>query len=578
VAAPQAQLPVARYLGALGAVLAILYALAFLTGNTHRPKLGLDLQGGTQVTLAAKTDNGQPPSPEAMNQAREILLQRVNGAGVASAEVVTQGNSNLIISVTGENADKAKDLAQTAQLLFRPVINGFPVTPAAAPSATAGGSAPPSGSAVPSGSASPSASASAGASPSATATPSANGRAVPPLALAPTGTATPKPSATPKAPATTKAPATPAPSGTAPAGQQFPGATPEQAAMLAALDCNSSETAASDPNKQIAACDRDGKTKYLLDKALFKGTEIASAAAQSPDANSGRFEWTVLINLKSAGQAVWSKYTQAHNEQTTPNGAGNAVAFTLDDKVISAPTIQVPIPGATTVSGSFTQDSATDLADKLKYGALPLSFTQEQALTISPSLGTDQLKAGLLAGGIGLVLVVLYSLVYYRALGLVTIASLVVSAALTYALLIILGRAIGFALTLAGVAGFIVAVGITADSFVIFFERLKDEVRDGRTARSGVPRAWIRARRTILSADAVSFLAAAILYYLAAGEVKGFAFTLGLSTILDLVVVFLFTHPLIALLSRSATFTSPRISGLGAVRKKKSLTPAAASS
>ena len=572
MAPPQGQLPVARYLGALAALLAVVYALAFLTGSTHSPKLGLDLQGGTQVTLAAKTDNGQPPSKESMNQAREILLQRVNGAGVASAEVVTQGNSNLIISVTGENADKAKDLAQTAQLLFRPVVTGFPVSPTAAPSPSASGTGSPS--ATPSASATPTGTA---GSPSGTATPSSNGRPVPPVALA--ATATPKPSATPTPSGTPKPSGTPTPSGSdaPPATDPFPGATPEQRAMLTALDCNATETVASSPDKQIAACDREGKFKYVLDKALFKGTEVSSALAQAPDANAGRFEWTVLINLKSTGQGIWAKYTQDHNEQTKPGQVGNAVAFTLDDKVISAPTIQSPIPGATSVSGSFNQDSATDLADKLKFGALPLSFTQQQALTISPTLGTDQLKAGLLAGGIGLALVILYSMIYYRALGLVTIASLGVSGALTYALLIILGRQIGFALTLAGVAGFIVAIGITADSFVIFFERLKDEVRDGRTARSAVPRAWIRARRTILSADAVSFLAAAILYYLAAGDVKGFAFTLGLSTVLDLVVVFLFTHPLIALLSRGAAFTSPRISGLGAVRKK-TLTPAAASS
>ena len=203
----------------------------------------------------------------------------------------------------------------------------------------------------------------------------------------------------------------------------------------------------------------------------------------------------------------------------------------------------------------------------LKYGALPLTFQQQEALTVSPTLGTDQLKAGLLAGGIGVVLVFLYSLVYYRALGLIMIASLILSGILVYAVLVILGRQIGFTLTLAGVAGFIVAIGITADSFVVFFERLKDEIREGRTPRSAVPRAWIRARRTILSADTVSFLAAAILYYLAAGNVKGFAFTLGMSTILDLVIVFLFTHPVVALAARSHTFMSPRISGLGAVQR-----------
>jgi preprotein translocase subunit SecD len=185
---------------------------------------------------------------------------------------------------------------------------------------------------------------------------------------------------------------------------------------------------------------------------------------------------------------------------------------------------------------------------------------------VSATLGTAQLKAGLLAGGIGLLLVVIYSLIYYRALGLVTIASLLVSGALTYGCLVMLGTQIGFTLSLAGIAGFIVAVGITADSFVVFFERLKDEVHEGRSVRVAVPRAWVRARRTILSADTVSFLAAAVLYYFTTDEVRGFAFTLGLSTILDLVVVFLFTHPLVSLLSRSKAFGSARFTGLDAVR------------
>jgi preprotein translocase subunit SecD len=185
---------------------------------------------------------------------------------------------------------------------------------------------------------------------------------------------------------------------------------------------------------------------------------------------------------------------------------------------------------------------------------------------VSATLGSSQLKAGLLAGGIGLALVILYSLIYYRALGLVTIASLCVSGGLTWAMLVILGREMGFTLSLAGIAGFIVAVGITADSFVVFFERIKDEVHEGRSVRVAVPRAWVRARRTILSADTVSFLAAAILYYFAAGDVRGFAFTLGLSTILDLVVVFLFTHPMVSLLSRSRAFGSARFTGLNSVR------------
>jgi preprotein translocase subunit SecD len=242
------------------------------------------------------------------------------------------------------------------------------------------------------------------------------------------------------------------------------------------------------------------------------------------------------------------------------------VAVTLDGRVVSAPRINGAIPGGNTeITGNFNQASATQLANQLKYGALPLSFEQATAQSISTELGAEQLKAGLIAGAIGIALVFLYALIYYRLLGLVMIASLVLSAVVVYACLVLLGRQIGFTLSLAGIAGFIVSIGITADSFVVFFERLKDEVREGRTLRSAVPRAWVRARRTILSADAVSFLAAAILYILAIGDVKGFAFTLGMSTVLDLVVVFLFTHPLMVVLSRLRSFGSNRFSGLGRV-------------
>ena len=241
----------------------------------------------------------------------------------------------------------------------------------------------------------------------------------------------------------------------------------------------------------------------------------------------------------------------------------------LDGSIISAPVNESAINGQTTqITGKFTQKSArTQLANQLKYGALPLSFTTQDALQVSATLGTSQLKAGLLAGGIGLILVVLYSLIYYRGArtGHHRLAARLRRADLRL-MLVMLGTQIGFTLSLAGIAGFIVAVGITADSFVVFFERIKDEVHEGRSARVAIPRAWIRARRTILSADTVSFLAAAILYYFAAGDVKGFAFTLGLSTILDLVVVFLFTHPLVSLLSRLRSFGSRRFTGLDAIR------------
>ena len=242
--------------------------------------------------------------------------------------------------------------------------------------------------------------------------------------------------------------------------------------------------------------------------------------------------------------------------------------MTLDGQVISAPRISGPITTpATEISGSFTQASAAALANSLKFGALPLAFDRAESVNVSAQLGLEYLTAGLIAGGIGLLLVIIYCLLYYRLLGVITILSLILSFGIVYAVLVLLGRWVNYSLDMAGVAGLIIAIGITADSFVIYFERIKDEVREGRTFRSAVPRGWQRAKRTILSADAVSFLSAAILYVLAVGEVKGFAFTLGLSTVLDLVVVFLVTHPLVHLAAGSPLFTSPTWSGLGSVAK-----------
>jgi preprotein translocase subunit SecD len=305
----------------------------------------------------------------------------------------------------------------------------------------------------------------------------------------------------------------------------------------------------------VATCSEDGTLKYLLGPSVVEGTNITDASAGTTTATG---EWVVNLDFDGDGSAAWATFTAAN--------VGKAVAITLDGRVISAPNITGAIAGGgTQITGSFDQETATELANQLKYGALPLSFTQATAQSISTELGAEQLRAGLIAGAIGIALVFVYALIYYRLLGLVMIASLLLSAVVVYACLVLLGRQIGFTLSLAGIAGFIVSIGITADSFVVYFERLKDEVREGRTLRSAVPRAWVRARRTILSADAVSFLAAAILYVLAIGDVKGFAFTLGMSTVLDLVVVFLFTHPLMAVLARFKSFGSSRFSGLGRV-------------
>jgi preprotein translocase subunit SecD len=331
-----------------------------------------------------------------------------------------------------------------------------------------------------------------------------------------------------------------------------------QQQALQLLNCNAADPLRGydDPAKPLVACTQDKTAKYVLGPTILEGTQIAGATATADPQGAG---YVVNLDFKSEGSKIWGDFTAAN--------IGKQSAFVLDGEVVSAPTIQGALYGQTTVSGNFSQQQAQNLASVLRYGSLPLSFESSQAETVSATLGLASLEAGLIAGIVGLVLVFVYCLFYYRVLGILTVLSLVLSGGVVYAVLVLLGRWIGFTLDLAGVAGFIVAIGITADSFVIFFERLKDEVREGRSFRSAVPRGWVRARRTILSADAVSFLAAAVLYILAVGQVKGFAFTLGMSTVLDLVVVFLVTHPLVALASNSRVFGSPGLSGLGEVAR-----------
>lgn len=581
MAPPAGTLRVGPYFLSLLGIIVVLYALVFLPGQSHTPKLGLDLEGGTQVVLRATTPDGKAPSKASLNEARTIINERVNGKGVAEAEVRTQGADQIIISIPGKNAD-ISGIGTTAQLNFRPLCAmPFSASLGTAP-ASAASSASPTASPTPTDTAAAdTASPSPSPSPSSTLDPTDAGCSTLPVAPVVQAAPSPSPSATPSGTesgtASDSASASPSPSPsetTAPVDPTtlYTGVTAEQAQALYELDC-SRETSeldtAANADQLIVACSDDGSTKYLLGRVIVPGTQIDTATAQAPDQNN--LQWAVNIKLKSAGDKAWAQWTAAHNssdgsgQDTTAN---NYVAFVLDGKVISAPHTNSAISAglSTQVTGNFTQASATSLANSLKYGALPLSFTTERSGSVSATLGTAQLKAGLIAGGIGLALVVIYSLLYYRALGFVTLASLAVSGVLIYALLVILGREMGFTLTLAGIAGFIVAVGITADSFVVLFERIKDEVHEGRTVRVAVPRAWVRARRTILSADTVSILAAVVLYYFASDQVRGFAFTLGLSTVVDVVLVFLFTHPLVSLLSRSPRFASARFSGLSAAR------------
>jgi preprotein translocase subunit SecD len=323
------------------------------------------------------------------------------------------------------------------------------------------------------------------------------------------------------------------------------------------------------PNSQIVSCGT-GNEKFVLDKSTVFGTMITGASA-SPQSTSS--SWQVNFTLNGPGATAFGKLTtDMYNKYGTSGVASSPLdylAIELDGDVVSFPAIdQGAITGGSSqITGSFTQDQANTLATQLNYGHLPLSFTPVSTQSVTAQLGRDQLNAGLIAGALGLILVVGYALLYYRGLAVVAVSSLIIAAVLVYEAVVVLGKYQNFALNLAGVAGLIVAIGITADSFVVFFERLRDEVRDGRSLRSAVERGWVRARRTILVSDTVSFLAAALLWYFAVDQVKGFAFTLGLTTVVDVVVVFMFTKPMITLLARTRFYgQGHRLSGLDPAR------------
>ena len=467
-----------RSLALLALALVALLALAFLQSATA-VRLGLDLRGGTSVTLQPRIAPGESGkvTNEAIDQAVSIIRQRVNSLGVAESEVAAQGsgtNRQIVISVPGDTGRRVVELVgQTAELRFRQVLASA------------------------------------------------------------TGTGVADPAATPAA-----------------------GVSAEVNAKFAALDCtklaNLQGTGTDAPTETIAVCDRAGTTKYILAPAEVLGRQISKASAGID--TQGGSAWYVSLTFNGEGTTAFGALT---TRVTTLAEPLNQVAIVLDGLVVSAPRINEPIPsGNAQITGSFTQLEAQDLANVLKYGALPLAFDRGEVQQISPTLGADQLDAGLIAGGLGMLLVFIYSLLYYRGLGLVTVGSLLVAGSFVYVLFLLLGQWIGFTLTLAGIAGAIVAIGVTADSFIVYFERVRDELREGRSLRTAVETGWTRARRTILVADFVSIIAAALLYFFAVGGVRGFAFTLGLTTLVDLLVVFTFTKPLVTILARLNFFAS----------------------
>jgi len=533
VAPPPTSRP-ARLLILLTAFVIGLAAWAFWPGTDHTIRLGLDLQGGTQVILQPRpVTEGESVTEEQLQQTVTIIRQRVDGLGVSEAEVTTQGSGDgavIVVSVPGVNQDRVVDLVQrTALLNFRPVWGIY--NPGPDPTAVASPSATPE--------ASPSASpdATASASPSASADASAD------PAASPSASDTPSPS-----PSASAAPAPVIQSDTN---------SPEFQQEVAALDCTNPANFAGgrpdDPEKWLGTCEITGQAKYNLEPAFIRGTNVTNATAQLPQNGVG---WVVSLEFDSEGAAALADASTRLTALPECGAVGanpcNAFAIVLDGVVTSAPRFNEPILGGQAqIEGNFTAQEAKDLANVLKYGALPVTLEPVDITTVSPTVGNDQLRAGIIAGLIGLALVAIYLLAYYRALGVVAVLSLVVATAILYLSFIILSKTIGLTLSLAGVAGAIVAIGITADSFIVYFERIRDEIREGRSLRVACDTGWVRARRTLLAADFVSLLAAVVLYLISVGNVRGFAFVLGLTTLIDVLVAFWFTHPIVVLMGRS---------------------------
>jgi preprotein translocase subunit SecD len=542
---------------------AVLYGLVAL-GGTWKPALGLDLQGGTRVTMIAEGD----PSQENLEEAANIIDARVNATGFTEAEVTTQGSDIIVVEVPGDTSNSLLDtVRRQAQLRFRtvacsdkaPGVCGATASPTL-PGATDPGTVIPSEPAAPTDSGTPKNRppfAADDATTSPTPTPTGS----------PTATPTGSPSSTPSGPASptpTETPADPQDATVAEQALAFITSPPQEAIdAYNAYTCPAEEPPIDDPDTWLVTCGvgEDASVKYLLSPTAIEGTELNGASAGAP---SGQVTaWQVNLELGGSGKDVFSDLSSAMA------GTGQQFAIVLDGLVISDPTFEGRIgDGNAQITGNFTKTTAQSLATSLKYGSLPIAFEKDGGISteqIGPSLAGNQLRAGLTAGLVGLILVMIYCLVYYRGLGFVVLVSLAVAAAITYAMVLLLGNTAGFTLTLPGIAGLIIGVGITADSFIIFFERIRDEMREGRTMRVAVETGWRRARKTRLAANVVSLLSASVLYLFATGVVKGFGFALGLSTAIDLAILFWFTKPMVTYLARFRFFNGGgELSGLSA--------------
>ena len=468
-------------------------------GGSWMPQLALDLEGGTQIVLEPRLAEGASISQEQLDQAVAIIRQRVDASGISETEITTQGGRNIVVALPGE-----PDSATMQRIQASAKMEFRPVLASAA--ANQPGATPPP----------------------------AEAPAEEPAAAEPTD---------PWDPAWI---------------------TPAVQAEFDAFQCADVDpTQVADPERPFITCSSDGTARFILGPVAVDGASIADAQVSAATNSQGQATggWAVNLELDGEGPAGFEAVTRAITGQPEPT---NQFAVVLDATVLMPITSNAIITdGNAQITGGFTQEGAQSLADQLRFGALPVSFQVQSNETISPTLGASQLQAGLIAGLIGLLLVIVYSVLQYRALGVVVIFSLAVAGILSYLVVTFLSSTEGYRLSLAGIAGLVISIGITADSFIVYFERIRDELREGKHLSTALETGWKRAFRTILVSDAVSFLAAVILFLLSVGNVRGFAYTLGITTFIDIVVVALFTHPLLRLLSRTRFFSSGHpLSGL----------------
>ena len=496
---------VRRLVVSLVGVVVVVFGL--LIGNVvagNVPSLGLDLQGGASVTL-------QPEGTydaKALDVALTIIRSRVDSIGVSEPEIIRQGDT-VVVNLPGvEDQQRALDIiGRQGQLLLRPVLQAGTVNTGA--DTTLPGATTVVDSTLP-------AASGPGSSRRVSAT------TVPP----------------------TSSPTTVV-------------ATADSAPSLAEILANQDAT---DPNATVVLLGKNGDV-YSAGPAGASGLVFSNDA--SAEINNGT--WSVVVGLLkgSAGEDIWNALsTRCFNkDETCPTGQ---IAIVLDGEVISAPVVQQAVftGGTVQISGSFTEAEARDLAKILEFGAVPVKFSVATVQTVSPTLGKDSLRAAVISGLVGVLLVMLFFFFYYRLLTIVVISGLAISGSLLWSVISYLSKTNGLALTLSGVAGIVVSIGVTVDSYVVFFERLKDELVSGKTMRGAAQRSFTSAWRTILAADTVSFIGAIILWQLTVGSVRGFAFFLGLSTLIDVFVAYLFTRPAILLLARSKFMAGRNVLGV----------------